>query len=508
MFGKKTNKSQGASSLLNDPHVHIPMEPLAEKEIFEALPDPVDFSTIKPTTRYQFRGMARRALSYHRRQRFTTIGCLVIWPILLVVLVYVLNMNSEDLKGLVRYCTNEADVQYGGEFDLSFGKFRKIENQVFNSAHYPIAFESYYPKQACVRWFGESYPVNQPYQNATWASTPSLDSFYIPSPDWGWFNKTILNDEYQKMLMNRPYNEDEERYPKLFQVRNVNQTVYYSTANADIARILGTTANVTRGFTSDSWPPTNTSITLYNSSRLLNPADGVLGAIPVRYSSRRDSIINGNNGNITTVTEQIYTAGPVYRAFESKDRLDEAIRTLVSKDAEPGYYYSRGEKVFGGLHFDTLDVEKAKVTMKMQLGVYSEFSESDPTPGLRQMIVMSQMTNALTRLKFKGQFVISQGIRALPYEFLRSRLNNRFAGSASGYLSPFALSFLLPSFVTILVQEKEDRHRMMMSMNGLKSGAYYLAHYAEFMTMQLILTFFFAIASAATKSDLFFNTNA
>jgi hypothetical protein len=263
-----------------------------------------------------------------------------------------------------------------------------------------------------------------------------------------------------------------ERMPFLFsEVQDVNQTVYYSTANADIARVLGTTANVTRKFRSDSWPPTNTSITLYNSSKVFDPSEGVLGAIPIRYSSTKEFLDTPNNtATVTTgpytppATIQLYTAGPVYRAFESRDRVDEAIRALVIQDAERDYDYW-GVKAFGGLHFDTLDVEKAKVALSMQFGVYEARSSNGPaTPGLKQMIVMSQMTNALTRLKFKGQYVISQGIRALPYEFLWSRLNNRSAGSIAGYLFPFALSFLLPNIVTVLVQEKEDRHRMMMAM--------------------------------------------
>jgi hypothetical protein len=157
------------------------MDPIAEKEIFEPLPEPIDFSNIKPTTRHQFRGMARRSLSYHRRQRITNIGCLVVWPVLLVVLCQVLNksLTLVTREGLIRYCTNEADPQFGRMFSLNEGVFMPGENKVYNSPSYPREFEpsedSY--DQACVRWFGDSYPVSAPYQNATWANAALLDSY-------------------------------------------------------------------------------------------------------------------------------------------------------------------------------------------------------------------------------------------------------------------------------------------------------------------------------------------
>lgn len=183
MFRKKkqAQNTPSPSPHQDDSPIQISMDSMIEKEIFEPLPEPVDFSHIKPTTRYQFRGMARRALSYHRRQRITNIGCLVVWPVLLVVLCHVLNktLDSIDRQGLIRYCTNEADPQFGRVFFLRNGGFLPEDNNIYNSPSYPVAFE---PKgdekseQPCVRWFGESFPVSAPYQNATWANADILDS--------------------------------------------------------------------------------------------------------------------------------------------------------------------------------------------------------------------------------------------------------------------------------------------------------------------------------------------
>ncbi|KAF9083778.1 hypothetical protein BGX23_011147 [Mortierella sp. AD031] len=512
MFGKKKQpeSESSVSSRQDDTPVQIPMEPLAEKEVFEPLPEPVDFSGINPTTRYQFRGMARRALSYHRRQRITNIGCLVIWPILLVVLSYTLTQSmTKNNQGTIRYCTNEADPQFGREFDLTWGGFLETDNRVYNSPYYPRTLEIDDRKQEnCVRWFGETYPVNAPYQNATWADTPALNAYYIPSPDFGWFNKSkvqkargaFTGHEMRYDFPTRPY--------VLYSIGDVNQTVYYSAANAEIAKALGMTANVTQRFVSKSWPPVDPNIVFYNSS-MSDPARGVLGAIPIRYTASMTLDVSDKSGRDYI---DMYSAAPTYRSYENKARVEEAIADLVMDYSEGRtYYYGFDNQMpFGGLHYDALDVEKAKVSMTMQFGTLRSDGMNDEsvTPGLRQMIVMTQMTNAIARLKSKGQYIISQGIRALPYEYDWSRLNTRGSGEAAGYMFPFALSFLLPTFVSILVQEKEDRHRMMMSMNGLTSGAYYLAHYAEFMTMQLILTLFFAFTCAAIKNEYVWRTNS
>ncbi|KAF9150209.1 hypothetical protein BG015_007989 [Linnemannia schmuckeri] len=521
-MASKKNQDQDislASSQQDESPFQIPMEPITEKEIFEPLPEPIDFSNIKPTTLYQFRGMARRALSYHRRQRITNAGCLVVWPVLLVVLCHILNktLGSIDRQGLIRYCTNEADPQFGRTFSLQVGGFMPEDNNVYNSPSYPAVFEPLGVgdfQQACVRWFGESYPVSPPYQNATWANTVLLDSTYIPSPEFGWFNVDKTISEYLKYLRmkQREFFKNPELYSELhfdlmpFSLINnfisINQTVYYSTANADIATTLGVTANVTRRFLSESWPPTDPNIILYNTSRI-DPANGVLGAMPLRYT-KGDEIVRFDNRS--RVFMDAYTTGPTYLFFENREDVEGEIRALV-KD-EPRGYIDYRSRPFGGVHFDSLDVDKAKVSMTMQFGMSSYGHDSDmATPGLRQLIVTSQITNALARLKFKGQYIISQGIRALPYEFQWDRLNNRAAGLSATYLFPFALSFLLPNFVTILVQEKEGRHRILMAMNGLNSGAYYLAHYVEFFTMQLILTVFFVIAALVVKNDFLWNTS-
>ena len=138
----------------------------AEESAFEPLPEPVDFSGVIPTTCYQVRGLARRALSYHRRQRITNIFCLVLWPILLVIVTFALS-SSEKNSGLIRYCVNEVNPQLDWAFNLGRGGFKSGSN-VYNSPVYPSVFEASWSKSMpCVRWFGESYPAKHPYENRT-----------------------------------------------------------------------------------------------------------------------------------------------------------------------------------------------------------------------------------------------------------------------------------------------------------------------------------------------------
>ena len=110
-----------------------------------------------------------------------------------------------------------------------------------------------------------------------------------------------------------------------------------------------------------------------------------------------------------------------------------------------------------------LDPILAKLKMTLQFGVYED-RMSFHSSSLRQIITIIQFTQDIPRLKYGSNFTISQGLRALPYEFPWSRLNGETLNKNSMYMFPFALSFLLPTFAAILVQEKEDRHRMMMSM--------------------------------------------
>lgn len=178
MFRKK--KPQAVPKTISQSHLSIPMQPVDDtKDVeaieFEPVPTPVDFSGMKPTARYQTRAVARRALSFHARQRITNGICLIIWPILMALLNYFLATliagEYSDRQGVFRMCVNEVNPQRS-RF-VAFGDQELSPEEVahgFNASYYlkTDRLWGYYTyHEPCVRWFGESHPNQPPYMNGT-----------------------------------------------------------------------------------------------------------------------------------------------------------------------------------------------------------------------------------------------------------------------------------------------------------------------------------------------------
>ncbi|KAG0358872.1 hypothetical protein BG005_001686 [Podila minutissima] len=476
MFRKK--KPQAVPRTISQSHLSIPMQPVDDTKDFEAIefepvPTPVDFSGMKPTARYQTRALARRALSFHARQRITNGICLIIWPILMALLNYFL---ATLIAG--EYNLSPEEVAHG--FNASY--YLKTD-RLWGYYTYP---------EPCVRWFGESHPNQPPYMNGT---GNGVDTYFAPA-DFNWLNKSQLREEYEDSQPKDDWNNRYKTAPAIFKYDSVNMTVYYSVANADLAKTLGASPNVTRTIFSESWPPTNTSAIYSNSTK--NPAaggSGLFGAIPVRYVKGETYVGSGiPNYKSYKDYKKSYTAMP---NFALTDDIDESSRNM----RDHGLYTSNRNGM-GSVAFEALDLSGAgSIEATLQMGMLKFES------GIRQMIMISQLSNAMVKIKYAGKYILSQGIRALPYEYDLAQDNGYNVNKASATIFPFALSFLLPTFVSILVQEKENRLRVMMAMNGLKSSAYYLSHYVEFMTMQLILTLIFSGALAAMKITVMGRTN-
>lgn len=87
-----------------------------------------------------------------------------------------------------------------------------------------------------------------------------------------------------------------------------------------------------------------------------------------------------------------------------------------------------------------------------------------------------------------------------------TKFNVAFGSLIGGTLYPFGVSFLLPLFVIVLVQEKEYRILVMMKMNGIKSWTYYLSHYITFYVLYVISTFLFLITGKGMDLSFFTTT--
>ncbi|KAF9148462.1 hypothetical protein BG015_009807 [Linnemannia schmuckeri] len=504
-------------------HTHIPMQHLNDPKFSKSsdphlhehdpLPPAVDFSNVTPTARYQFRALARRALSYHSRQRTSNICCLVIWPVLLVVLCLIFSLiGGESLSKeskIAAFCVNDADPTTSRSF-----KIEKIPAGPNGSKRVPA---SWYPASLwasryddalpCVRWFGESFPRKAPYENTTVAGAAQPDSFYTPSPVNGWFDLPETREAWYKKNGNQNYDRGSIAF---FNFNDVNQTVYITTANAQVAQAVGSSPKLTPKFESKVWPPTNASI-VYSVNTTAGPnsnaGTGLLGSIPIRFATSeiyRQNKTDPNSGeSIKVFTPQAFTI------LKDQATANEVISAMVKNLAGKNGYMDYKVMPFGALHFDAVDSVSGKLKATMQFGQGpSETQNYLSVPsGLRQMITITQLTNSIVKTKFSGKYSISQGLRTLPFEWDSSISNGYVLNQLSLRLFPFALCFLMPTFVSILVQEKEDRHRMMMAMNGLKNSSYYIAHYVEFLTMQLILSLFFCLTCAAISSQIILRTN-
>ncbi|KAF9085053.1 hypothetical protein BGX23_010001 [Mortierella sp. AD031] len=478
----------------------------------DPLPPAVDFSNVTPSARYQFRALARRALSYHSRQRTTNICCLVIWPVLLVILCLIFTMisggDSNSNPNLIRFCVNEADPLTSNAFILGKAPHGPNGSNRVPAAWYPKNFWSahYNDPLPCVRWFGESFPRKTPFENTTAAAAAQPDTFYTPSPINGWFELRKTREDYYKTKQ-RSY---ESGTIAFFDFKDVNQTVYITAANPQVAQAIGAPPKLTPIFESLVWPPTNASIvyTVNSTGPNSNAGSGLLGSIPIRFATTTNYRSSSSDPLGSSVPAQVYTPQS-FISLKDKAAADQTIAELISKLATKNQYMDYKTMPFGALHFEALDTTASKIKASMQYGQGPSEMMADisPSSGLRQMITVSQLTNSIVKTKFAGKYAISQGIRALPLEWNESMLDGNTKNMISTFLFPFALSFLLPTFVSVLVQEKEDRHRMMMAMNGLKTTSYYIAHYFEFMTMQLILSLVFSVACAAISSQIMLRTS-
>ncbi|KFH67556.1 hypothetical protein MVEG_06288 [Podila verticillata NRRL 6337] len=484
-----------------------------EHETFdlEPLPTPADFSGIKPTAQYQARALARRALSFHSRRRITNGICLIIWPILMVLLNFslarLIPWKGTGPRGVFRMCVNEVDPLRTRSAE--FNKRILLPDEIaygFNASFYPHITRNFDDDDMdpgympCVRWFGESHPDQPPYANG---NHTSLDTYYVPS-DLEWLERQKYEDLWLATVPPEVFGGPINFYPAILQNYAINQTLYYSYANADIAKVLGASPNVTQIIFSETWPPTNTnaSVIYNNSTAENNPAavgSGIFGAVPVRYLESRFFTLGGTPGQMFPGYNRTYVAMPQFVLID--DPEDAAPRLEYDAYRRSAGYQSYG---MGSVRFEALDLSGAgslKATMQM-VGISTE------KIGIRQLVAMSQLNSAMVKHKYGGKYILSQGIRALPYEYDYAQDNGANISLASSFLFPFALSFLMPIFVLILVEEKENRLRIMMAMNGLKSSSYYLAHYVEFMTMQLLLTLIFALSSAAIKSSVIGRTSS
>ncbi|KAG0249332.1 hypothetical protein DFQ27_000207, partial [Actinomortierella ambigua] len=356
----------------------------------DALPPPVDFSQASPSLRLQLRGLARKTLSYHRRQYKTNICCLVVWPILIVVAAFALASSSETFFPDIdlRYCVNEADIINDFKFnpldpqeDFHTGRFIKLVDNKINAAWFPDRLTSGYPSALpCIRWFGDHIP-----------SVHAIPGRHVVQPQRGSMGKSCLKNAVGQ-------------FP--------NVTLIFATPPDAI------------------WPPTDPSVVYMTPN---NTVSTLLGNIPVRYTNQ---FIPSKASSPDDPAEMGLFRTSRFLPQPDAAAMDKIILEMVTRHINPPSMPSgrefdidappqnltefEGDEPFGGLFIESVDLDQMRLKMTMQMAMTPSTGRSY-TPrnsqyaGLRQMITMSQMTSSLMKHKFATNFTITQGLRIMPY---------------------------------------------------------------------------------------------
>jgi hypothetical protein len=166
---------------------------------------------------------------------------------------------------------------------------------------------------------------------------------------------------------------------------------------------------------------------------------------------------------------------------------------------------------YGGVYFNLIDHANKKYSYNFHYGSDLRVSSSStfPAAGQRMLFQQTQLSNAILRnsnTDLNGA-QITMGLRILP-QVTSSRIKLEFGSIIGGILYPFGISFLLPIFTIVLVQEKEYRISIMMRMNGMKTAVYYLSHYVIMLILYTISTLIFCGTGVWQKLTLFTQTDS
>ncbi|KAH6586977.1 hypothetical protein BASA50_000026 [Batrachochytrium salamandrivorans] len=468
----------------------------------------------------QISALARKAVSFQKRQMFTNICCIGVCPLMMVIisaglgsLISNLIAHGSAITESVR-CANVSAMSYPGipNWNATIGLPLLPRSNLWTAATMDNLYQTNYDvvinfnldgppgaatasfQHPCVFWYGENYPKSPIYEKDPGATGNAIrDSTYTAEPAGGWFTALVTG-----LASGAIDGGAFQRFIGL-QLRSWS---LYSAADAD---------------------------TLAFVSPLADPAVGILGTIPTRYwVDLGDGSMSGGGGNALNVQPV-----PWYNYSSGTDNdLDDAISAAlrkvifdisqVDKSAIVGgaknnitatnELFLKIGKILnalphGAVFFNKVDHANKQYSWNYHYGndIRLTATSNFPVPGERLLHQQTQLDNAILRNSNSttfGSASITQGLRIFPH-IASSKLDLPFGGLIGSILYPFGVSFLLPVFCVILVQEKEYRVLVMMQMNGLKSIWYYTSQYITFYILFSISTAIFLIAGRLSKLTLF-----
>jgi ABC-2 family transporter protein len=466
----------------------------------------------------QVAALARKAYSFQKRQKFTNICCITLCPLLMVAIagflgtfITTLIQNTSVIREFIA-CSNVPNMNSLGipvwEELENFPQTPSVDKTLFPAATLDVLYNTNYFRvgSSCVYWFGEQYPFSDLYErDPKVAGNLARDTTFLPQPKGGWVANLLntTNPEFDALT----YFQFSSSQRNTWYVVGYNES---GVAPSDLG---------TKEKQSDSdplqlafGPSAPAFVPVTNTSKT-----GLLGSIPTRYyislKSRKISPRPYYDVNRDLGENDIddFIATSLRAVIDAVARLDKSA-LILGNDAEKNVVLTAAAELMadlphGGISFQSIDFEGLKFSYNLHIGTSRQFRNipTFPGPGNRALYQQTQFSNSILRNSnpaILGNSQITQGFRILP-SVISTKFPINVAGPIGVILFPFGVSFLLPIFALVLIQEKEKRILIMMKMNGMKSWSYYLSHYVTFFILYCCSMIVFYLTGRVFQIPLF-----
>ncbi|KAJ1330428.1 hypothetical protein BSLG_009562 [Batrachochytrium salamandrivorans] len=476
----------------------------------------------------QAAALAMKAISYQRRQWFTNICCIGLCPFIMVgIAAYLGTLIATSLTSpspVIEYLQCSNVPVYDGFKTPMWGTVRSnltitrsagitgatsgfITHTNWQSVptNEHTSISDYDPidlVRPCVYWFGEDYPTqkNGTYEFPTGATGNLIrDSTYLAQPLTGWMQASLPPAEISSR--NKRTGLQASITKGIFLNYQRRTWIVYSMDPGISEDLVGTKPE-------PSEIPALDFIRMPSSAPFVSPNDsvtGILGTIPTRYFINASNIYAGDIASVVPVPWYKKVLGG---SNDIDDFITDAIGsaiTAVSKITDEKLTQTRMEAntdlvqmsrilntlPHGGVHFKNIDHSNLQYAANFHFGSDSRLDSISyyPKAGDRMILQLSQLTNGILRnsnVQKLGHASITPGIRLMP-QVKSSKFMFQFGSLIGSVLYPFGVSFLLPVFVIMLVQEKETQRHNQITLAFFLSSMFNKSRSALLVTFAIVL---------------------
>ncbi|KAJ3013234.1 hypothetical protein HKX48_005863 [Thoreauomyces humboldtii] len=508
---------------------------------------------------YQVRALGRKALSFQRRQWFTNVCCIAMCPLLMVVVsalvgMIITNLIKNQTSGFdLVYCSNLISINEqawpitnldaAGITTTPAGQIPGTTRTTRHANFYSmlllatasgdiqqltqLTLQALLPNVPCVSWFGEGYPMNDTdvYAHSQSKKTHAYankDSGYINEVKTGWldiFRADILADPLQEAQAVSLGGQFAQYQMRPWALVGMDPSVSAAEVGTAPQQPAGTALSdiplsIAGSPSTSMFKPGNTANGLLDTIEPRWFVDVDIAAIKLKSVQQVPYFQVSTTQSPTDLNTQLIAS--LETVLQNLTTVDDSIVFASSRTSEDIATFlgtvneALADMPYGSIYFTEVSHNTKTYNYTLAFGSDSRLATSAifPTAGKRQVLQMSQLSNAILRRGNADLTTasITQGTRMFPTT-TSGGIGISVSGPIGRVLYPFALSFLLPVFVLIMVREKEDRVLMMMRMNGMKSPVYYASQYITFFVLYCISALIFLAAGYATRLDMFVKTD-